>query len=79
MADNHVGQTVVVREILGFAAVIVVLWIDELFDLPHLLFGTAATPINWAECALESLLTGILAFLVAGWTLRALEKARRTS
>jgi len=38
-------------------------------------FGTAGTPINWAQGAWESLLTGIPAFLVAGWTLGGIEKA----
>jgi len=75
MAGNNVGRTVAVREILGFGAVIALLWIDELFDLPPVPFGTAGTPINWAQGAWESLLTGIPAFLVAGWTLGGIEKA----
>ena len=40
------------------AAIIVIiafLWLDEVLDIPHLLFGTQPTPINWSEALFESL------------------------
>jgi len=32
------------------------LWVNELFDLPSLLFGDPATPINYKEAVLETIL-----------------------
>lgn len=42
--------------------VILIIWADEVFDLPHYLLGAPATPINWRECLLESI---CLLFLLA--------------
>lgn len=33
-----------------------VIWVDELFDIPFLLFGAQPTPVNWHEAIFESLL-----------------------
>jgi len=68
MAKQAVTRKVVVCEALGFLAVIVLLWVNELFDLPNLLFRTGPTPINWAECILESAAVAFLAFLVLVWS-----------
>lgn len=51
-------------ELIGFALVIGFLWLDEILDLPHRLFGTVATPINWRESLFETVLAvpvGVLA------------------
>lgn len=44
-------------EAVGFLLIVAIIWMDELFDLPHLMFGTARTPVRWGEGILESLLT----------------------
>jgi len=39
---------IILLEAAGFLAVVVVMWLDELLDLPHNLFGVEATPsIGW--------------------------------
>ncbi len=38
----------------GFALIILMPWINEVFDLPHYLLGAEATPVNWAESLFES-------------------------
>lgn len=36
--------------------VIAVIWVDEVFDIPFLLFGAQPTPVNWHEALFESVL-----------------------
>ena len=49
-------------EIIGFLCVILISWLDELLDLPHIFFGASASPINYFESIFESIL--ILAFAI---------------
>lgn len=44
-------------EAVGFLLILAIIWMDEILDLPHLLFGATPTPVRWGEGALESLLT----------------------
>jgi hypothetical protein len=44
-------------EAVGFLLIVAIIWMDELFDLAHLMLGAARTPVRWGEGALESLLT----------------------
>jgi len=60
MPNTLITKKVIAYEIAGFTIVFAFLWADELFDLPHVVFGTVATPINWMECIIESSFTAIL-------------------
>jgi hypothetical protein len=68
--------TILLGEIVGFAVVVVLLWLDEILDLPHHLLGTAATPINWAESLLETFFVVVLAWLVIARSGRSLRRIR---
>lgn len=57
---DTIGKTFFARrviscELAGFALTITLIWLDELIDLPHLLFGAEATPVNWREALFETL------------------------
>ncbi|MHC1596482.1 MAG: PAS domain-containing sensor histidine kinase [Candidatus Syntropharchaeales archaeon] len=39
---------------IAFTAIGILIALDEILDLPHLIFGAAATPINWIEIITES-------------------------
>ena len=54
MTKRSVVRRVVFYEAAGLVAVILLLWLDEILDIPHYLMGAERTPINVAECALES-------------------------
>ncbi len=56
----------------GFALIIALSWIDELFGLPRLLFGGGAQP-NWRESALESVITLVVWLIVFVATRRVLK------
>ncbi|HOO46317.1 MAG TPA: PAS domain S-box protein, partial [Deltaproteobacteria bacterium] len=45
-----------------FALFIVLIWLDELIDMQKILFGAEATPINWPEAVLETILIAALGY-----------------
>ena len=55
-------------EIIGFLSAISIIWIDEILDLPYIIFGALATPINYLESTFESaviaLLGGVIILMV---------------
>ena len=55
-------------EVLGFAAILLVLCLDELVDLPRLLLNAEPTPVNWAEMVVEALFVLVLAAFTTGST-----------
>ena len=52
-------------EMVGFLLVVALIWLNELLDLPNVLFGAAATPVNVAESIIETVVVGLLAALTA--------------
>jgi hypothetical protein len=65
---NPIYRRIIHGECLGFAAVIALIWFNEIMDLPHLLFKTPATPINWSESLFESIGVCLLALVVTRTT-----------
>jgi len=51
-------------EIVGFLSAILIIWIDELADLPHIIFGVLATPVNYSESIFESIVIAMLGILI---------------
>lgn len=50
------SRMVILYQIVCFAVIILFLWLDEIFDLPHYLFGSIETPVNIVESVLESVM-----------------------
>ena len=61
-------------EAAGFAMIIAIIWLDELFDLPRLLFGAAPTPVRAGEGFLESALALMVGAAVVSITYRAFRR-----
>ena len=61
-------------EAAGFLLIIAIIWLDELLDLPRLLFGAAATPLRLGEGLLESVLTLVVGTVVVSITYRAFRR-----
>ena len=76
MNKRSTKLTVIFWEIIGFATVILLLWVDEILDLPYHLLGTTATPINWVESLLETLFVIILGWIVIVRSKRTLRRIR---
>ena len=75
------SRRIVLRRILlleatAFLAIVVIIWLDEVLDLPHLLFRAPPTPLRVGEGLLESILTfavGVGVVLVTGRAFRRIE------
>jgi hypothetical protein len=61
-------------EAAGFLLIIAIIWLDEILDLPRLLFGAAATPLRLGEGVLESVLTAAVGAAVVSITYRAFRR-----
>lgn len=64
MTKKQIGKAIIAYTIFGFGVIIFLLWADEVFDVPHTIFGARATPINWTESTFESVLVFLLCSLV---------------
>ena len=76
MTKNKITRKVILYEAIGFGLVILVLWLNELFDIPHNLFGLVATPVNWAESIIESIIVFFLGAIFIFTTLKLLERIK---
>jgi hypothetical protein len=73
MKNKRRAAQVLWIECLGFAALLVVSWLDELIRLPQLILGGAASP-NWREGILESSAILVVWFAVFVATRRVLKR-----
>lgn len=76
MTKKAITRNVMFAELVGFGVLILLLWADEVFDLPHLLFGAAATPINWIESIFETSLALILCICTTFSSWKLLQRIR---
>ncbi len=72
ITHRQLGRYLQLLEIIGFIVVLALLWLDELFDLPHRVFGTVQTPFNPGESLVESVLVAVLGVAVVLMTRRLL-------
>jgi len=70
------GKRVAGYEITGFVIMIVIIWLDEIIDIPHRLFGAAATPVNLTESMFETVLILVLGTMVVGVTLQFIKRVQ---
>ena len=73
---RFVSKQVIICEILSFLIIIVVIWLDEILDMPHLLFGAAQTPINWVESLFESVIIAIVGVIIISITAKLFQKMK---
>ena len=67
-------RRILILESAAFLLIVVIIWLDELLDLPHLLFGAPPTPVRVQEGLLESILTLIVGISVVSVTWRAFRR-----
>ncbi len=77
MLVTQVRQRIVILEVAGFLAVILIMWLDEILDLPHNLFGFQATPVNWVEGLIETFMVLVCAMLVIPFTVHLIKQLRQ--
>ena len=69
-------KKIIICEIIGFGFVTIFIWLNEIIDLPHILFGAPQTPINFVESILESFIVLTLAILVILVTKKLLKRIK---
>jgi PAS domain S-box-containing protein len=52
-------------------------WINEVFDIPHLVFGAPSSIINWRESLSETILIAFIGFLVMLIIIKGIRKCKK--
>ncbi len=73
MTNKRRANQILWIECIGFLLIIVLSWVDELAQLPRLIFGGTAQP-NWRESAIESSVILIVWLWVFTGTRRILKR-----
>jgi hypothetical protein len=69
---NMIAKKVAWYEATAIFFIIAVTWLDEILDIPYLLLGGPATPINWRESLFESIVIAAVGALIIRHTYRLL-------
>ena len=72
--NNLIAKKVCWYETGAIAFVIALSWFDEVLDIPHVLLGGAATPINWRESVFESIVIAVVGGLIIRHTYKLLTR-----
>ena len=64
MKKERFFKKIIRIEIIGFLIVIIISWLDELLDIPHIFFGASPSPINYFESIFESTLISVIAIII---------------
>jgi hypothetical protein len=67
-------RRILILESTAFLVIVAIIWLDELLDLPHLLFRAPPTPLRVGEGLLESILTLMVGLGVVSVTWRAFQR-----
>lgn len=62
-------------QIIAFLALITFVWIDEVLDLPHLIFAES-TPVNWRESLFETIVIALVGAVCVLYTRRLLRRIK---
>nr|WP_321465418.1 hypothetical protein [uncultured Desulfobulbus sp.] len=73
-SHNLIAKRVAWYEAGAILFVIALSWFDEVLDIPHVLLGGAATPINWRESIFESIVISIVGAIIIRHTYRLLTR-----
>ncbi len=76
MNKKLIVKKIVIYEVIGFSVIVLLLWLDEIIDIPHVLFHGEATPINWVECIWESALIFIFSIFIIHLSRRFLKEIK---
>ena len=74
MTNRAVETMVILFEIIGTFLAVLILWANEILDIPCVLFGAQPTPINWIEGIIETAVILSLNAIVITISFRVLKK-----
>ncbi|MGB3210636.1 MAG: hypothetical protein WBB19_08040 [Desulforhopalus sp.] len=64
IAKDVLSKRIIAYELVAFVAVIALIWLDELIDLPYVLLGAEATLVNWRESIFETVIIIALGLII---------------
>lgn len=73
---KDITRRVILYEAMAFLTIILLIWLDEILDIPHAMLGGEATPINWRESLFESIAIILLAVVTLGITRQVFKKMK---
>lgn len=79
MQSLHKGflaRRLVSVELAAFLVIVVLIWLDEFIDIPYLLLGAEATPVNWRESIFETFLIAPIGLAVVFATRSMINKLK---
>ncbi|MCK5706898.1 MAG: hypothetical protein KAI43_04540 [Candidatus Aureabacteria bacterium] len=76
MTKDTFTKKIIFYDSVGFGIVIFFIWLNEIFDVPHLIFGNGPTPINITESIVETVIVFILFLLVITFTKHLLKRIK---
>ena len=76
LTKRHILAHLVSFQTIGYCALLILVAGDELFDFPHTVFGQPATPINYAEIAIECGYIFVLGALSLFFTMQLIRRVK---
>lgn len=73
---KHFSRRIIGYEIVGFAVMVLIIWLNELIDIPYLFLGAANTKVNWKESLFETACLLVLGGLVIHHTYRLFKRMK---
>ena len=77
--DNKISNEICYSTLIGFGLIIILIWVDEIFDIPHILFNAPATPLNLIESVIESMGISIFGIFTTLFICRILKRLKYVS
>jgi hypothetical protein len=75
-SNKLILRNVLFYEYAGFMFCMIVIWLNEIVDIPHLLFGAPKTYLNWPEALFESFLIALIGCITISNTKFVLNRLR---
>ncbi|MBU1244063.1 hypothetical protein KKD52_06805 [Myxococcota bacterium] len=76
LEKQSVANRVILYEIIAFASIILLVWLDEVMDIPALFLGAVPTPINWRESLFESVFIVLIGAVIIHFTHSLLKRMK---
>ncbi len=73
---DAVTRRVILYERIAFASIILLIWLDEVIDIPGRFLGAAPTPVNWRESFFESICIFILSIIIIRFTTNIINRMK---
>lgn len=71
-----VSTRIIFFEIAAFAFMILMIWLNEFFDIPYLLLGADKTPVNWKEASFETCITSAVGIFIVYYTIKMFNRMK---